>query len=144
MKRALFFFALLLAGCATAQPLPAGETFRFDLSVRGTAGERTVVLDASADFGSALGQSIALDDVTTTDDNLNAIRRIRIGGLRPGQGKRAAPTTGHFEFREMAARPIELVFEYKGHQDVYRVSMLARGVNVTPATGEFTRVFTRS
>lgn len=139
--------ALLLgsAGCISVDSLPAGETYRFDVSARGTAGERTIVVDASADFGSPLGQEIALDDTTTSDDAIKGIRRIRVGGLRPQNGRRGAPTSGHIEFREMAVRTIELVFDYKGHRDVYRLSMLAGGgVRVEPPTGEFSRVFTRS
>lgn len=147
MSRALgllLLLALVLPACVSTEPLPAGHGYRFDVSIRGTAGERSVILDATADHASALGQDIALDDVTTSDDAIHAIRRIRIGGLRPQTGRRGAPTTGHIEFRELASRPIELVFEYKGHRDVYRLSMLTRGVHVEPASGEFTRVFTRS
>lgn len=136
---------LLVAGCRAAQPLPPGESFRFDLSCHG-GGERFLALDASADFGSPLGQEIVLDDRTSVDDSINGIRRIRIGGLRPpSTGRRGAPTTGHFEWRELANRsPVQLVLEYKGHEDVYHVVFPpAGGVRVDPADGEFSRIFVR-
>jgi len=139
----LLVLALALEACTTTQPLPAGETFRFEVSSRGTGGERTIVVDATADF-SDLGREIPLDDLTTADEDINGVRHIRVGLLRPQTARHAAPTSGHIEFREMAARTIELVFEYRGHRDVYSLVMLpGGGVRLDPSSGEFSRVFTK-
>jgi hypothetical protein len=145
--RAVAAVLLLLAGCVSSQPLQANESFRFDVSCR-TFGERIVTMDATCDF-SQLGAEIALDDVTTVDDKLDALHRIRIGGLRPQPsqppGRRGGPTSGHIEWRELGTRsPVELVLEYKGHRDVYHVSFLQpTGIAVDPPAGEFSRIFVR-
>ncbi len=135
---------LLLGACVTVHPIPAGESFRLDLGCHG-GGERYLSMDVTPDFGSPLGQEVALDDVTTLDDSVNAVRRFRIGGLRPPSGRRGLPTKGHIEWRELANRsPVELVLEYKGHHDVYHLAFPATGgLTVDPSQGEFTRSFVK-
>jgi len=139
--------ALLLGACVTVEPLSPGESFRFDMSYRGNGGERTLALDATADFGSPIGAELVLDDATGSDDAIDNVRRIHIGGFRPQSGRqRGAPTSGHIEWRELANRsPVELVLEYKGHRDVYHLTLPPRsGVFVDPPQGEFTRIFVKS
>lgn len=142
MSRVVLFIVLCLgSGCATASPLE-GESYHIDISARGGA-ERTIVLDVSPNFGSPLGADVAMSDVTSLDDDVNAERRIRIDGLRPANSnaKHAAPSGGRIVVKASATRPTRLVLEYKGHKDVYHLSFPAGGgVIVEPGEGEFSSV----
>jgi hypothetical protein len=145
--RRLFLLAFLSlgVGCVTAAPLETGESFHIDISAQGT-GERTVVLDVTPNFGSPLGAGVAMSDLTTLDDDVNAERRIRIDGLRPqnSNSKRASPSSGRIAVRTFASRPTRLVLEYKGHTDVYHLSFPADGgVLVEPSQGEFSSVYVK-
>ncbi|HZV03216.1 MAG TPA: hypothetical protein VFF73_41310 [Planctomycetota bacterium] len=145
MRLVLALTLAFLAGCIAIDPLPPEQTFHFDLTPRGIGGERTLLLDAFPDFMGPLGYEVPMDDVTSTDDAIKAIRRIEVHFPIHNVARPAAPTSGHIEWKELAARsPVQLVLQFKGHSDAYRLIFPVNGgLVVEPERGEWSRIRVR-